>query len=90
MPGPLFRRKRRRICGWTGRGQTDKVCAGGGLQGVSFWEKSLKGGPRGTLWGARQEKGNPQGSGERQIPLPFKENIEPNKFPSEQLSIWSV
>lgn len=46
---------------------------------VSFWEKSLKGGPRGTLRGARQEEENPQGSGERQIPLPFKDNTEPNK-----------
>lgn len=61
-----------------------------GLQRVSFWEKSLKGGPRGTLWGARQEEENPQGSGGRQIPLLFKESIEPNQFPSEQFSIWSV
>lgn len=58
--------------GWDRRG-------GGGPECVSFWEKSLKGGPRETLRGARQEEENPQGSGERQIPLPFKDNTEPNK-----------
>lgn len=54
MSGSLCRQEGRRICGGTGRGQTDEVCDCRGLQSVSFWEESLKGVPRETLLGYKR------------------------------------
>lgn len=90
MSGSVYRPEGRRICGGTGRGQTHDVCDGSGLQSMSFWEESLKGSPRRTLLGCKRRGKESSGFWRRQIPLPFKELIEPNKFASEHFSIWSI
>ena len=59
----------------------------GGPEYVFSGKSHQKEVPGGYFWGVRGKKENPQSSGERQIPLPFKELTEPNKFPSEHFSI---
>lgn len=54
MSGSAYRQAGRRICGETGRGQTHDVWDGRGLQSMSFWEESLKGGPREALLGCKR------------------------------------
>lgn len=78
MPAPGADRREGEFVGGLG-GDRQSMCWRAAPECVSFWEKSLKGGPRGPLRGARQEEENPQGSGERQTPLPLKEGTEPNK-----------
>lgn len=63
-------------------GDRQTTCAlEGGPEYVFSGNSHQKEVPGGHFWGVRGKKENPQGSGERQIPLPFKELTEPNKFP---------
>lgn len=66
---------------WEGTDRQRVRWGGGGPEYVFSGNSHQKEVPGGHFWGVRGKKENPQGSGERQIPLPFKELTEPNKFP---------